>query len=66
MITLQEQEILKIIKEEKSGTSLDTLYSRIYAGRILNRSWLVKNALKRLEMLGLIKIVNNRVFVVEG
>jgi predicted transcriptional regulator len=60
-ISEQEREIIAIVKEKNSLT-VDELYNEVYCRRIFNRSWIVKNSLKRLHGFGLIRIHNNRVF----
>ena len=62
-ITIQEEQALDMISKEKVGISVDEFYRRVYAQRIFDRSWLVKNALQRLEEMGLITIRDNRIYI---
>jgi DNA-binding GntR family transcriptional regulator len=64
-ITTQEKEILDLIRERKSLT-VDELYREIFISRIFGRSWLVRNAIKRLHYFGLIKLENNRISIISG
>jgi len=64
-ITAQEEQLLGLLKERKS-LSLDALYEEIYKRRLFTRSWLIKNSLKRLYSYGLVKIIDNRIFLKEN
>jgi hypothetical protein len=62
-LTYQEETILQIIKESGS-VDVDHLYNEVFRRRIISDKFIIKNILKRLESFNLIKIENNRVYVV--